>query len=538
MLKPQMTPFNIDLLFINGDIDLQIPRVKTLDIFEGSSKNFHPEGLFSTTLFGPVGDERRNRRFAHIDLKVPVFHPTLFKALCKLKQLYPDVMSGREYAIFDPKLKDFVKSTALEGKTGYHFFTKHFEEIVFADRDSDARRFNVRLVEKYKKNPYIKKLIVLPAGLRDYTVDQNGRASQDEINQFYQNILAMSNVINEASVSLGIESLDITRMKIQSRVSELYDYILSILSGKNKLVLAKWASRQIHYGTGNVISSIIEEIDEANKPTYIKYNETGMGMYQYIKGAAPAVMYELRTGYLSQVFRDGNGPVVLINKKTLTKELVNVPPEYYDEWMTDEGLEKIFNRFGEEDTRHQPLEIYGYWVGLLYFDDKGGFKIFQDINELPPERSKNYVRPITFAELMYCSIFHNAKDRVVYVTRYPAANYGNIYPSFVHLKSTVNDKIGYLLDDMWNRTDIIAPHFPVKGEKFSDTLNPSFAHLGRLGGDYDGDKCYSHIVMSDQAIEEVNKLFNSLSYYVAPNGKLFFSTETDTSKFILASITG
>ena len=533
-----MLPFNIDLLFINGDISLQIPQVKSLDIFEGSSKNFHPEGLFSTALFGAVGDERRNRRFAHIHLKVKVFHPTIFKALCKLKQLYPDVMSGREYAIFDTKLKDFVKSTPLEGQTGFHFFSKHFEEIVFQDRDSDARRFNVRLVEKFKKNPYIEKLIVLPAGLRDYVVDQNGRASQDEINQYYQNILAMSNVINEASIALGVQSLDSIRMKIQSKLSELYDYILSILSGKNKLVLAKWASRQIHYGTGNVISSIIEEIDHADEPTYIRYNETGMGMYQYIKGAAPAVMFELRTGYMSQVFRDSNGPAVLINKKTLTKELVNIPPEYYDEWMTDEGLEKIFNRFGEEETRHLPMEIYGYWVGLLYHDDKGEFRVFQDINDLPEGRDKKYVRPLSFAELIYTAIFNNAKERVCYVTRYPAANYGNIYPSFVHLKSTIHSTVGYELNELWERNGNVAPHFPIRGQRFSDTLNPSFAHLGRLGGDYDGDKCYCHIVMSDQAIEEVRNLFNSLSYYVAPNGKLFFSTETDTSKFILASITG
>ena len=77
MTKPLDVPFNISLLELTPDKLRGLKPVTKLDIFEGGPPDFSEEGLFSTGIFGRVGDERRNYRFAYIDIKVPVLHPQL-----------------------------------------------------------------------------------------------------------------------------------------------------------------------------------------------------------------------------------------------------------------------------------------------------------------------------------------------------------------------------------------------------------------------------------------------------------------------------
>ena len=110
---------------------------------------------------------------------------------------------------------------------------------------------------------------------------------------------------------------------------------------------------------------------------------------------------------MSKVLTGPNHPAYLVNKKTLKKEFVNINPNDYDEWMTEEGITKVVDRYGIEDIRHYPLEINGYWVGLVYRDDKQ-FCLLQDIDELPNGLDRKKVTPITFTELLYHSVYKTA----------------------------------------------------------------------------------------------------------------------------------
>ena len=62
MPKP-LQPFNLDPLIVKPTELRSLQQVKVPDIFEGSSQNFHAEGLFSTTIFGNVGAEQRDNTF-------------------------------------------------------------------------------------------------------------------------------------------------------------------------------------------------------------------------------------------------------------------------------------------------------------------------------------------------------------------------------------------------------------------------------------------------------------------------------------------
>ncbi len=536
-MKIDMIPFNIDLLIPTKDMLRLTGQVKALDIFEGSSRNFHPEGLFSTEIFGRSGDERRNRRFGYIDLKIPLFHPLIYKALEDLKGLYGEIMAGKSYAIFDETIHDFIKASPLQGQTGYAFFVSRFKEIEFEHRPSTRREFYIKLVEKYREHCMIDKLIVLPAGLRDYIIDEGGKPSKDEVNDYYWKILSLSSLITDVSIRLNPESTDQTRYNLQLGINDLFAHFRSLLEGKKKLILGRWAARKINNGTRNVITAIDNDTSELNSNLTMGANDTAIGLYQYLKANLPISLHQLRNGILSKIFLGPNSPAVLVNKKTLHKEMITVKPGYYDKWMTDEGLEKILNQFGNEDLRHNILEAEDHYFCLLY-NDKKHYRVLQDINELPEGWDKSFVRPITYAELLYLSVYKTAHETPIFMTRYPVINYGGIYPSYCFLKTTINFQTLKELGDDWKETGQTALQFPITGEQFMNSLCPAFIHLGRSGADFDGDTMSGNTVYTDEAKAEVRKLVNSRMYYIGPNGKLNFNPESDVAKLVLKSTTG
>lgn len=482
-----LSPFNIDLLILDNTSVKNIRPVKVLDIFEGGgSRNFHPDGLYSVETFGKVGEERRNRLFSYIDLRISVFHPIIFKALDDLKGLYTEIIAGKSYAIFDKESKDFIKSDPVKGKTGFTFFVEHFNTLKFEERPSSKREFNIKLIEKYKEKCLLDKLIVMPAGLRDYTIDDNGKPSEDEINGFYRKILSVSSMtenVNLGSKAQSMEFLDPTRYSLQLEVNNIYRYIVNLLEGKSKLILGKWASRKVFNSTRNVITSNIPVVHELNDKQSVSTTQTVIGLYQYMRMIMPLAVKQIRDGFLSQIFIGPNSPAVLVNKKTLQKELVQVDPEYFDEWMTYEGLEKLMARFGQESLRHDALEIDAHYLGLIYKGPDKVYKFFQGLDELPEGFDKAFVSPVTFTELLYLSICQGSNEIPCFVTRYPITGYGSIYPSYIYLKTTVKSEVRYELDEAWNKTEKCANEFPITGEQFFNSFSPASKNISRLDAD-------------------------------------------------------
>ena len=80
-----LTPFNVRLLQLTETSARNLRPITTLDTFDGATKNFNTNGLFSNEIFGANGDKIRLRRFAYIDMKLPIMHPLVFRTLGRLK---------------------------------------------------------------------------------------------------------------------------------------------------------------------------------------------------------------------------------------------------------------------------------------------------------------------------------------------------------------------------------------------------------------------------------------------------------------------
>lgn len=472
-------PFNVEILSVDKRRLQGFPEIKVLDITEGATNNLHPEGLFSTEYFGRKGEERRTEQFAYIDIRTRILHPIIYDAFSRLKSLYKGILEGTEYAVWDPKEKDFVRSNELDGQTGYSFFIKHMGEIKLRGTGSSERDDRIKLIEKNLERALTRYLMVLPAGLRDIEEDNSGRVKKDEINKKYSRVLGVANLIGSDGESAA---QDATRKNLQQTFNDIYLYIKNLIDGKHGFMLSKWASRSIYNGTRNVITSkntVRESLDADN---VAKVTDTGIGLFQLMKGTLPITKYALRT-YMSSRFSTQEGNAVGVNQKTLKREYITLDTEEIDLWTTGEGLERIITRFKDPEIRHKPVMLGNHYAFLIYQDDEG-FRVFDDIDELPEGWDRTKVRPLSLVELCYLCQYERWYTFGGYVTRFPVTGSESTYPCRFYAHTTTQTLRLNEYDSQWQlQPDKAAREFPIPGGSFMDSLIPDSTRLAGLGAD-------------------------------------------------------
>lgn len=486
------TLFNIDLIIDFDPKTMLLQPIKSLQVFEPSSTVFKRDGLFSLSIFGPLGSAQRNRTLAYIDLNISILHPLVYRHFCNLKSLYLDIMASKAYVKFDTKIKDFVLSKPEEGgQTGYHYFITHMEQIEFNDNNSEERKHRIQLIKKYgKKDKMITKWLVLPAGMRDYTVSEDGRPSKDEINDFYTGLIATSNMLANSRVAEdNIDLFDAVRFKLQRSVLEIYSYIENMLDGKSKFIQGKWAKRSIAYGTRNVITPSLNDITNLDSKHKVTINHSTLGLYQYLKAIFPITVNKIKGRFLNYIFKPDTPKASLVNKDTLRFEEVDVDIKVRDSWLSSEGINIILNKFILDDTLRSPVKIQDHYALLLYDLDKE-IRVIRSNDQITEDMDKSKLRPITYVEMFYIAIYDCVDKYPGFFTRYPVTGLGSIYPSKVYLKTTTKGRLVTVYDGVYEEE---MPEFPILKEEFTKSMSPNFTKLKQLDGDYDGDSIIGNI---------------------------------------------
>lgn len=476
---------NITIVNLTPERLAKLQPVTVLDIFDGISGDFHEHGLFSVQTFGRAGSEERDKTFSYIDIKVEIFHPFIHKNIVALKGLYGGIMSGRAYAVWNAKDKDFEPSDIVNGNTGYFFFMQHWKDIVFKTTSSNQRKARIELIEKFKREgtATTTKVLVIPAGLRDVEVEEGGRVKQNEINDLYRPVIQAANAISTSS-DLNTPIIDLSRNNVQNNFNNVYLYIRGLLEGKGGFIQSKYGRRHIAYGTRNVITAMDTSAANLEDDNSFSINSTGIGLWQLMKAAEPKVIYYMRR-WLERIFAAGEGKAYLVNPKTLKQELVNITTKTYDRWQSSSGIGKLIHLFGLDYIRTRAVKIEGYYPALIYTGPDQSFKIIYDIDDIPEDRSKDDVRPITFVEMFYIAGFTEWNKIPIDVTRYPITGDGSIYTSYAYVKTTVNSEVRYMLDDNWNIVKgLKALEYPILTDAFFvDSLIPHPSRLAGMGGD-------------------------------------------------------
>lgn len=488
-MSPHELPFNVEILAPTPKMLELMKPVTSTDYYENSKGDLHEEGLFSISIFGRVGDELRDRRFSYIDIKTEVFHPIIYNRLTRLKKLYAGILNGEQYAIWDEEQRDFFPATEMVGQTGFAFFCEHWKKIKFTRNKSDVRDLRARLVEKYAEQALTSKVLVIPAGLRDIEVDDNGRTNVHEINDLYRKLLSISRVLPEHDEVTNDPAHNLPRRLLQNCFNDIYNLIETMLSGKKGFFQDKWSSRNVINGTRNVITAMDTSVAKLGAVNAPRFTDTVVGLWQLSRAVLELSIHQLLKGYLSQAFAYGNRTARLIDPTTLKSEMVEVSSDAYDRWNTVEGLEKVVSSYSELAFRTRPVLIDDRYLALIYAPkNRPVFKIFSDIDELPENLNRDDVRPLNLMELLYLSGYKVWNKQVGLVTRYPVTNVGSCYPTTVYVKTTVVGEVRYELDEQWeadfNDASRAAPEFPTYDPlAFQDSLVIPSTRLAALGAD-------------------------------------------------------
>lgn len=539
MREMHMSPAYFKIFSASPDKFRFVGQVTALDIFQNNTRDFHESGLFSSSIFGRVGSDDRLKRFGYIDIKVPVFHPRIYNHLCSLKQLYKGIMQGREYATWDAKEKDFVKSDQLLGSTGFYFFLQHWKEINFKRTSSTQRDEKIQIIKMSVETALTNKILVLPAGLRDLEVDEHGGIDQHEINDFYRTLVKISNTLSTVN-DLDSPIIDKARFTLQNAFNELHGYLLSnVTKGKGSFMSAKFGRRKIRYGTRNVFASVSAGVVHLDDPLNMTPNDTQIGIFQAMKATEPLMIHHLKRDFLDRIFA-ADGYASLIDPKTLNRVEVTLKPRLIDAWTTVTGLTKVINTFQNPSMRHKPVMLDKHYLGLIYKKD-GIFKVVFSLDEIPQDQleAKSYIEPITYGELFYILCSKYIGDLPCDITRYPIEGAGSIYPSYCYLLTTLDASRATELDDAWQPTDNTLRQFPNKStDTWIDTMGPHVTKVTNMGADYDGDTGNANINMSSEAIEATKSYLSSMQAHIDTNGNMFGSPLTDIPVRVAYNLAG
>ena len=514
--------------------------VTSLDIYDGASSEFHDDGLYSTKIFGRVGSDERGRNFSYLDLKVRIFHPKIFRDLMSLKSIYRGIVAGRETAIFDPVSKDFIADKSEKAETGYSFFVRHFPQLELRKSKSPTRMMRVEMINQYRDVALTQYIPILPAGVRDIEISDTGAVTKNEIHDLYYRALSISNTIPVTS-DMESPALDIARNALTNCMMEIYELIEGMLAGKNGFILDKWASRRVVYGTRNVLTVMDTSIANLNDTNAPGFDATSLGLFQVIKGLTPVTIHHLRRTFGERI-QSGEGQAQLIDKQTLRPTWISLPPEVRDTWTTRDGLGSIIDRYQMVDMRHRPIEIEGHYLALIYKGPDNTFKIFYDIHDMPAHLDRKYVSPINLVELLYLCGYAYWNKYFAQICRYPISGNRSIYASRVYVKTTVVGERRVELDDDWTPyedEEHVALEFPMTGStSYMDTQSPHSTKLVGLAADFDGDTGSATLVMSNEALEENDRILRSRQYWVDTDGSLLASYDYDTLKYVIHNLTG
>ena len=525
---------NIDPLILKSDMTKTMKEVTSLAIFQSSKNEFDPNGLFSVPIFGAIGHEDRLNIPAYIDLKIPILHPLVFRTILTLKSAYKDIVEGKVKVKFDNQLGDFVIDP--DGQTGYSYFINNIERIKWNNfSESDQRDYRIQFVKKFaNKENMFDKWLVIPAGYRDYTIDEKGQPSEDGINNLYRKLLATAQMLkNTRLIDNGSNVLDSVKLKIQKITVEIYEYIEKLLDGKGKFIQHRWASRNIAYGTRNVITSVPTPITDLDSPNKITANHTIVGITQYIKGLGPLAMNKVHVNFINRIMSANVDQAYLIDPKTMQTKLVNVPAKEREAWLSLEGLNSIFNKLLNDHVKMEPIVISGYYPCVIAERGKDVYVIFDTAN-LPDGVTLKDLRPITYMEMAYIAVCDTLNKYIGLLTRYPVLGLGSIYPTRLYVRTTIN---GRKVKIHINNETYVVNEYPVLGLKTHRAFSAHYSHLGRLDADHDGDTVSLNILYTEESLNELNKMLNDKKFYITTEGKITYSAGTTVTNLVLKHLT-
>jgi len=250
-----------------------LEEVSSLKIM--TKKKFHPRGLFSEQIFGPlknytcqcgnyfgisksggkcnecgvdiVNSDERRKRFAKITLPIPVVNPLFYDLLCEiggrnLKSALDELMKSEKSVLYMDGDEHIVTSNTDNIPEGTKLWerTEAIYKLIedLSDMFAEEGDEDWLLIKENLNNLLIHHVIVLPPDLRPASKGGAGKQLMDKINRYYVQILTKKEIMQDTILEvIRDKNLYYTYYKqIQKDVNELYHRILEKMAKKEGLI--------------------------------------------------------------------------------------------------------------------------------------------------------------------------------------------------------------------------------------------------------------------------------------------------------------
>jgi DNA-directed RNA polymerase beta' subunit len=251
----------------------------------GKSTSFHPDGLFSETIFGAVGSTERGKTFSYINLHCLIVHPALIKPLEQLNRKV--ILAINRKAAYKLQTNGYLQEDKDGEINSLDSVNKNFNKIFDKPEESKIRKDMRNMLLSYHKRGmvFISKCIVMPTtASRDAQVDEvHGGFRIPPINDYYLKIIRQSLQLDSMSLSSG-PMYDILSCKMQQLVDDLYEYIVEKISKKQGMIRQDILGKRADF-TGRAVVT-----GAAGK---IRVDEIGIPLRILVKLYEPFILYDM-----------------------------------------------------------------------------------------------------------------------------------------------------------------------------------------------------------------------------------------------------
>lgn len=526
-------------------------RISNPVVFQMAGKPT-PDGLLSDEIFGITHGERYGI-YAYIDLGGDFINPLCYKRLKRLNGKIEAIVHGiQNYSINENG--ELVEDDL--GGTGIKWLKQNFDKIKWSKSESDIAKESLEFIELVKKQKllWMNKMIVIPPGYRDVVTTAKG-VGIGELNGLYQSLIMATNQYKQAS-DFGLTLIDVNAGRIQDLICSIFDWFgngttigrektSKNLPGKMGLIRRGILAKTTDFCCRSVITAAnnkAEDIDDM----MVDMDHATIPLAIAITCFKPFVIFWLRRFFENEYAGKHYYPLVVNNKSTGEKEVMNVPIKDYQEMFSDAELEKQIDRFVKgRFNRLIPVPVpidmpeYKKMISAKYGAEKAkhasnvymtleGRRVPADAKtkkweDLSAEERINMEitrRPLTWADLFYMASVDVAEDKHVVITRFPMDSYFNQFPQKFRTITTTKQQPMIVNDKFYKWYPIIDASMIGKNTSplFVDTISMSNPTIGCAGGDFDGDTVTCKPVYSIEANKELEKFMHSKGCYHSLDG--------------------
>ncbi len=245
----------LELLNIDKYIeDNKLKPVSTIRLYEKLEKT-DPNGLFSEEIFGKFGSNERRKRFAYVNLKVPIIHPEAYSLITGLDPSISKLITSKAQYIVNKE--GVLIEDSEKGSSGTDYFISIFKKIDL-DNFKKNRPKNVAFIKNNKDKIFIDKYLILPAGIRDLSISKTTNKTLvnfSDLSELYTNLIRHTNTLGSDFKTLPDEIKRPIIEQIQKTVLEINNWIKNRLKGKSGLIRGGLMRKVVDYSGRLIITT-------------------------------------------------------------------------------------------------------------------------------------------------------------------------------------------------------------------------------------------------------------------------------------------